>query len=124
MAKIINLKTFSEEKGDLTVIEKILPFEIKRIYYIYNCDGSVRGNHKHKKTRQAIVCLKGSVDFYCQKESHSVEKFTLYKPDKCLLIEPEDFHWFDKFSSDALILVMASEYFDESDYLFDKQDEN
>ena len=50
MAKIINLKTFSEKKGDLTVIEKILPFDIKRIYYIYNCDGSVRGNHRHKKS--------------------------------------------------------------------------
>jgi|TARA_B110000003_G_scaffold136049_1_gene137889 dTDP-4-dehydrorhamnose 3,5-epimerase-like enzyme len=124
MAKIINLKTFSEKKGDLTVIEKILPFEIKRIYYIYNCDGSVRGNHRHKKTRQAIVCVKGSVDFYCQNQNQSKKKFILNQPDKCLLIEPEDFHWFDKFSSDAFILVMASEYFDESDYIFDKGDEN
>jgi dTDP-4-dehydrorhamnose 3,5-epimerase-like enzyme len=121
MAKIIYLKTFSEKKGDLTVIEKIIPFEINRIYYIYNCDGSVRGNHKHKKTRQALVCLNGSVDFYCQNDNHSVEKFILNKPDKCLLIEPEDFHWFDNFSSNAIILVLASEYFDESDYIFNKK---
>lgn len=124
MAELIKLKTFSEQKGDLTVIEKLLPFVINRIYYIYNCDGSVRGNHKHKKTRQAIVCIKGSVNFYCQTQNQSKKEFLLDKPDKCLLIEPEDFHWFDGFSPDAIILVMASEYFDESDYIFDINHEN
>lgn len=121
MAELINLKTFKEEKGCLTVIEKDLPFKIKRVYYIYKCDGSVRGNHMHKKTIQAIVCIKGSVDFYCKKEKQKTTKFYLNSPSKCLIVMPEDFHWFDNFSNDAIILVMASEYFKKSDYIYNKK---
>ena len=121
MAELIDLKTFKEKKGCLTVIEKEVPFKIKRVYYIYECDGSVRGNHMHKKTIQAIVCIKGSVDFYCKKEKQKTMKFNLNSPSKCLIVMPEDFHWFDNFSNDAIILVMASEYFKKTDYIYDKK---
>jgi WxcM-like, C-terminal len=52
MAHLINLKTFCDQRGNLTVIEKIIPFDIKRIFYIYGVDSSVRGKHRHKKTIQ------------------------------------------------------------------------
>ena len=120
MSQIIPLKTFSDSLGDLTVIENELPFKIKRFYYIYNCDGSPRGYHGHKKTYQAIVCLGGSVDFYSQDKSQKTIKYVLDKPDICLLVEPSDFHWFDNFTKDAIILVMASELFDENDYVYER----
>lgn len=50
MAHIIDLKTFTDNRGNLTVIEKVLPFDIKRIFYIYGVDDSVRGGHRHHKT--------------------------------------------------------------------------
>ena len=119
MAKLIKLPNFKDQRGNLTVIEKLLPFDIKRVYYIYNCDGSVRGNHMHKKNRQAVVCLKGNVNFYCQGKNKKTIKYQLNDPNLCLLVEPTDFHWFDNFSSDTIILVLASEYFDQDDYIFD-----
>ena len=120
MSKLISLKTFNDSRGDLTVIENEIPFKIKRVYYIYNCDGSPRGYHRHKKTRQAIICLGGSVDFYSQDESKKTQKYVLDKQDICLLVEPSDFHWFDNFKEDTIILVMASELFDENDYIYEQ----
>ena len=120
MPKLIKLKTYSDSKGDLTVIEKLLPFEIKRIYYIYNCDGSKRGMHRHKETIQAVVPINGSLDFYCQLKDKTCLKFHLNSPNQCLIIRPEDYHWFDNFSKNTILLVMASKEYDESDYIFKK----
>ncbi len=119
MAKLIQIKTYREQKGDLTVIQKEIPFQVKRIYYIYNCDGSVRGKHRHKITQQAIICISRSVDFYCNDSSKKVNKFILNKPDQLLIVNPEDYHWFDNFSKNSIILVLASEYYTESDYIYD-----
>ena len=55
MAHIIHLKTFSEKRGNLSVIENEIPFDIKRIFYIYGVDDSVRGGHRHKTTVQAAI---------------------------------------------------------------------
>ena len=60
MAYLIDLKTFTDKRGNLTVIEKTIPFDIKRIFYIYGVDESVRGGHRHKTTVQAAICLQGS----------------------------------------------------------------
>ena len=54
MAELIDLKTFTDVRGNLTVIEKVIPFDIKRIFYIYGVDNSVRGGHRHHKTIQAF----------------------------------------------------------------------
>ena len=59
MAALIELPTFSDDRGKLTVLERILPFNIKRTYFIYDTDNKDRGGHRHKITTQAIVCLKG-----------------------------------------------------------------
>ena len=63
MAHIINLPTFGDDRGSLTIIEKVLPFEIKRLYYIYGAD-SKRGGHRHKTTTQALITLNGSCEIF------------------------------------------------------------
>lgn len=120
MAHIIDLKTFTDSRGNLTVIEKVLPFDIKRVFYIYGVDDSVRGNHRHKKTIQAAISLQG----YCKIHNQSgvgkpIETFVLDTPSKCLILEPEDYHWMDEFSKDNILMVFASEYFEKDDYIYE-----
>jgi hypothetical protein len=117
MASLLNLKTFTDQRGNLTVIEKIIPFDIKRIFYIYGVDESTRGGHKHKATIQAAICLQGSCRIFC-KTGELEEYFTLDTPAKCILLYPEDWHTMDYFTSDAILMVLASEYFDPNDYIF------
>lgn len=118
MAKILDLKTFTDKRGNLTVIEKVIPFDIKRIFYIYGVDDSKRGGHRHKKTRQAAICIKGSCTIY-NNNSKKEEEFILDQPNKCLILEPEDWHTMSNFSNDAILMVLASEFFEESDYIFE-----
>jgi hypothetical protein len=118
MAKLIDVKTFREQRGCLSVIEKILPFEIKRIFYIYEVDDSVRGKHRHHKTIQAAICISGSCIISNNDGKEQVE-YLLDKPDKCLILSPDDFHSMHSFSGNAVLLVMASEYFDPHDYIYE-----
>ena len=119
MAHFISLKTFTDKRGNLTVIEKIIPFSIKRIFYIYGVDDSIRGGHRHKKTTQAAICLKGSC-IISNYDSEKQEEFILDSPDKCLILEPRDWHQMHSFSKDSILMVLASEHFDKNDYIFDK----
>ena len=118
MAYWVELKTFSEEKGSLTVIEKVLPFATKRVFYIYDVDDSIRGQHRHHKTIQAAICIKGSCEVYSTNGKEEAV-FTLDSPNRCLIIEPEDWHSMQKFSRDAVFLVLASEEFDTEDYIYE-----
>lgn len=119
MAKIINLKTFTDERGNLTVIERIIPFSIKRIFYIYGVDNSIRGKHKHKKTIQAAISIKGSCKIFCKSgDWMDIQEFLLDSPSKCLILNPEDYHWMDEFSPDCILMVLASEYFNTGDYIY------
>ncbi len=117
MAEIILFNTHSDPRGSLTVIEKNVPFDIKRVFFIYDVDNSKRGFHKHKKTRQVAICIKGSCDILIEKET--VQKFSLKNPEIGLLIEPEDYHWMENFSDGTVLLIIASEYFDYNDYIFE-----
>ena len=118
MAYKINLQTFTDARGNLTVIEKIIPFDIKRIFYIYGVDSSVRGGHRHHTTVQAAICLKGSCTIYCS-DSKEKSVFELNEPCQCLVLEPRDWHTMYNFSADAILMVLASEYFDQNDYIFE-----
>ena len=118
MCYLIDLKTFTDKRGNLTVIEKSIPFDIKRIFYIYGVDSSVRGNHRHHKTIQAAICLTGSC-VISNDNGSEVEEFILDSPDKCLILYPEDYHWMHNFTSDSILLVLASEYFDPQDYIYE-----
>jgi hypothetical protein len=118
MAELIDLKTFTDKRGNLTVIERIIPFDVKRIFYIYGVDKSVRGGHRHKTTVQAAICLKGSCRIY---NNSGIEEqyYYLDQPNKCLILQPQDWHTMDQFSEDAMLMVLASEYFDANDYIFE-----
>lgn len=118
MAHIIYLKTHTEKRGNLTVVEKEIPFDIKRFFYIYNVDDSVRGGHRHKSTRQAAICIHGSC-IVSNFNGREKEEFVLDHPQKCLILEPEDWHTMHNFTPDAVLLVMASTLFDPEDYIYE-----
>lgn len=116
MANIIPIKTINDKRGSLTVIQDELPFIVKRTFFIYNADGSLRGGHKHIKTIQALICISGECKIYT---NNSVEKniYTLNNPDTCLLLNPEDYHTMFDFANNAILLVFASEKYDPKDYI-------
>jgi hypothetical protein len=120
MARLIDLTTFVDQRGNLTVIEKVIPFQINRVFYIYGVDDSKRGYHRHKKTIQAAIVIRGSCRINSQGgKGFPVKRFLMDSPSKCLLLQPEDFHWMDRFSKDCILMVLASEFFDEKDYIFE-----
>lgn len=118
MEKIIQLNTHSDKRGKLTVIENILPFQVSRIFYIYQVDQSIRGGHRHHKTRQAAICVSGNCKIY-NNNGINESIFLLDSPEKCLLIEPEDWHEMFDFSSNAILLVFASELYKKEDYIYE-----
>ena len=118
MAYLIDLKTFIDVRGNLTVIEKTIPFDIRRIFYIYGVDQSARGGHRHKTTIQAAICLKGSCRIY-NNDGQDENYFMLDQPSKCLILQTRDWHTMDQFSPDAILMVLASEYFEQQDYIFE-----
>lgn len=122
MAYIIDLKTFTDNRGNLTVIENVLPFQIKRVFYIYGVDDSVRGGHRHHKTIQAAICIKGRCRIY-NNNGNTEENFLLNSPSKCLILETKDWHKMYDFSKNAILMVLASENFDEHDYIFINYDD-
>jgi hypothetical protein len=119
MAQLINLTTYTDTRGNLTILEKVIPFDIKRIFYIYGVDDSSRGGHRHKTTFQAAICIQG----FCRinnDDGINREEFVLDHPSKCLIIDPDDWHTMDLFSKDAILMVVASTYFDKDDYIFER----
>jgi hypothetical protein len=115
MAYIVKLPTYSDNRGMLTVVEKILPFEIKRFYYIYDVTAQ-RGGHRHLKTIQALISLGGSCRVYVNNgEKENV--FLLDSPSKCLILDPKDWHTMDAFSKQSILLVFSSEFYDKDDYI-------
>lgn len=117
MANIIRLPTHTDQRGSLTVLEKELPFAVKRVYYIYDVKGQ-RGGHAHKITQQALICIYGSCNVVI-KNGLNHKNFTLDSAQKCLLLEPNDWHTMQNFSDGAILLVLASHEYDIDDYLFD-----
>lgn len=123
MAQLLQIKTFKDSRGILTVLDSVVPFEIKRLFYIYGVDSSDRGGHRHHTTRQAAICIQGS----CTITNHNgsvKEVFALDDPEKCLILEPEDWHVMHDFTPDAILLVLASTAFDPSDYIYEPYNNN
>ena len=118
MANLISLKTFTDTRGNLTVIEKILPFQIKRIFYIYGVDNSERGGHRHHITLQGAICIQGRCTIYSYNGAKK-DIFELDAPDKCLILKPTDWHKMYNFSKNAILMVLASEEFSKNDYIFE-----
>ena len=120
MAHLIKLKTCVDQRGSLSVIDdvqSILPFQIKRVFYIYNIDDSQRGGHRHHKTLQAAICINGSCTVSCDNGKEK-KIFTLDSANKCLIINSEDWHTMENFLDGSILLVFASEKFNHKDYIF------
>jgi hypothetical protein len=114
----------SDRKGNLTVVEnnKTVPFEVKRTYYLYDVPGGEsRGGHAHKALSQLIIAASGS--FTVTLDDGKVKRtFVLNRPYQGLYVVPGIWRTLDDFSSGAVCMVLASEGYDENDYIRDYEE--
>jgi dTDP-4-dehydrorhamnose 3,5-epimerase-like enzyme len=123
LIKTINFKSLGDQRGSLVALEgnKGVPFDISRVYYIYGTkDGVSRGFHAHLNLNQVAVCLAGSCRFVLDNGKQK-EEMILDSATKGLLIENLIWHEMHDFSPDCILIVLASDYYSESDYIRDYQ---
>ena len=111
----------TNDTGCLTPIEfpGEIPFEIKRVYYIYGVDEKQeRGHHAHKKLHQVLIAVHGSVDVKVE-NSYGEKTYTLNDPSVGLYIGPGNWREMSNFKDDAVLLALASSEYDEDDYIRD-----
>ena len=118
---IIKLRFFNDfPDGNLVIAEsgRNIPFQIKRVYFINHLFNpkAIRGLHAHKKLEQIIFCINGHFEFYLD-DGHNKQKILMNDPYTGLRLGPKLWHSMRGFSSDCVILVMANDYFKESDYI-------
>jgi dTDP-4-dehydrorhamnose 3,5-epimerase-like enzyme len=120
--KIIDIPKIIDEqgRGNLAVIEKdTFPFDIKRVYFLYDVPSDAyRGGHAHKQVSELLIAISGSFEVLLD-DGHSKQKIMLNKPTKGLLIPTGVWRELDNFSSGSVCLVLASDEFDETDYIRD-----
>lgn len=111
----------SQRKGDISVVEngKEVPFDVKRIYYLYDVPGGAdRGGHAHKELYQLIVAASGAFTVELD-DGLNKKAFTLNRPYQGLLVKPGIWRTLTDFSSGSICMVLASEKYDEQDYIRD-----
>ncbi len=121
LIRLIDLPSLGDERGSLVAIEanKHIPFEVKRVYYIFGTQPGVsRGFHAHKNLQQLAVCVAGTCRMLLD-DGVKKESVWLDSPTKGLLIGNNVWREMHEFSDDCVLLVLASEYYDESDYIRD-----
>ena len=118
--KIIEIPKIQDTRGNLSVIEgAVIPFEIKRVYYLYDVpSGSERGGHSHIEQQEFLIALSGSFEVVL-KDGLNEKIITLNKPNFGLLIPKGIWRELQNFSSGSVCLVVASDVFSESDYIRD-----
>jgi len=124
LIKTINFKPLGDERGSLIALEsnKSVPFDIKRVYYIFGTKKSVsRGFHAHLNLKQVAVCVTGSCRFILDNGKQK-EEIILDSATKGLLIEDLTWREMYDFSPDCVLMVLASKHYDESDYIRDYQE--
>lgn len=116
--RLIEVPKIQDRRGNLSVIEgATIPFVSKRVYYLYDVpSGSKRGGHAHKEQQEFLIALSGSFDVIL-KDGKSSQTVTLNKPNLGLLIVDGIWRELRNFSSGAVCLVLASDEFDEDDYI-------
>lgn len=121
--QIIEIPKIKNTKGNIGVIENdVVPFDIKRVYYLYDVPSSAkRGGHAHKALQQLLVPLSGSFDVVLKDGTEELT-ITLNKPDKGLLINSNIWRELENFSSGAVCMVIASDVYSEDDYIRDYND--
>ncbi len=124
IGKIITLPKIIDIRGNLTVAEQLkdIPFEIKRVYWTYDVPGGEsRGGHAHKRLRQLLIAVSGSFTVTLD-NGNEKQKYLLNHPWQGLLIDTMIWRTLDDFSSGAVCLVLASELYEENDYIYDYQE--
>jgi hypothetical protein len=121
--ELISIPKIEDIRGNLSVIElDILPFEMKRVYYLYDVPSAAeRGGHSHKEQKEFLVALSGSFDVVMA-DGKEQQTITLNKPFQGLLINQKIWRELNNFSSGSVCLVIASAVFDEDDYIRDFDD--
>ncbi|KXS55930.1 MAG: hypothetical protein AMR96_05465 [Candidatus Adiutrix intracellularis] len=124
--KLIELPIIHDCRGNLTIIESArhIPFEIKRVYYLYDVPGgSIRGGHAHKKLHQFIVSMSGSFDIILN-DGLEETSFHLNRSYLGLYISPMIWRDLNNFSTGSVCMILASDFYDESDYIRSLDDFN
>lgn len=122
--KLIELPKITDVRGSISFVEgnNHIPFEIKRIYYLYNSPQEAeRGNHGHKKLEQLIIPIAGSFTFVLD-DGYARQDFFLDKPWMGLYIPPMMWREVNNFSVGSVCLVLASDVYEEEDYYRDYQE--
>ena len=120
-AKLIELPVNGGSDGVLTVVEgnSTIPFDIKRCFYIYNVMGnSVRGNHANRNSEMFMIAVSGSARVRV-KDGHNVQEFFLNTPECGLYLPKMTWKEMWDFSSDCVLLILASEHYDKNEYIVD-----
>lgn len=124
LIKTINFKSLGDERGSLVSLEvnKSIPFSVRRVYYIFNPEEGVsRGFHAHRKLKQVAICIQGSCRFIID-NGKKREEIVLEGAEKGLLIEDLTWREMHDFSSDCILIILADEWYDESDYIRDYEE--
>ena len=116
--QLIEIPKITDSKGNLSVIEKdIIPFEIKRVFYLYDIRSDEnRIGHAHKNLKQFLIVLSGSLEVVVNDGTNS-KTITLNKPNKGLLLVPGIWRELQNFSSGCVLLTIASNEYNEADYI-------
>lgn len=121
---MLEFEEHGDDRGTLVALEqeRNIPFEIKRCYYMYDTvQGVRRGFHAHKSLKQVLVCVKGQCKVLLD-DGKEQEHVLLDSPNRGLYIESDIWREMYDFSEDAVLMVLASELYDESDYIRDYQE--
>ena len=123
--RIVELdKHHSDRKGNLSLFEngKTLPFDVKRVYYLYDVPGGEsRGSHAHKELEQLIIAVSGSFRVTLD-DGKEKKSFILKRPYEALYVKPGIWRDLDDFSSGSVCLVLASREYEAEDYIRDYQE--
>ncbi len=121
--RIIDLPKVADRRGNLTFIEenRQIPFGIKRVYYLYDVPGGEeRGGHAHRRLQQFIIAANGSFDVILD-DGFESKRFHLNRSFYGLFVPTMVWRELDNFSSGSVCLVLASELYDEEDYIRDHE---
>lgn len=119
--RTIEFEEHGDDRGTLVAIEacKDIPFEVKRVYYMYDTtEGTRRGHHAHKALKQVLICVHGSCTIMLDDGTERVDVL-LDKPNVGLYVDSVVWREMHSFSPDAVLMVLASEYYTEADYIRD-----